>query len=170
MKIKSFMALLSSSFLTASLMFSSPVFAKNKTEDFLTTIQSQTASLSKDLRERTTVVHPLLVMSAQNLDNLNHSEQMGRLLGELISSSLSENGWIIQELQLGKDIKVSQEGKQILTSDIRQLQRDYNADYVIVSTYSKEWNKVYVTLKAVRLSDGLVVASRSFATRTDRLH
>lgn len=155
--------------LSLSLVFSPEAQARKSKDHFFDAIVSQSQALSRDLEHRVVVTRPLLVMSSQSLDNLRASQATGRLIGELVSSSLSSEGWVVQEVRLGDSLRITQEGEHILSRDLEDLRGNFDADYVVVSTFTKSFSTLYVTLKAVRLSDGVVVASRSFVTDTPRI-
>ena len=143
--------------------------ATSSDEAFYKEVTSEAQGLVQDLNDRATVTRPLLVMSSQSLDDLEKSQSVGRLIGELVSSSLSKSGYAVYEVRLGQRVRVGEEGEHILSRDFQKLQGQYSADYIIVGTHTKTFSKVYVTLKAVRLSDGLVIASRSFIARSPRI-
>lgn len=140
--------------------------AKNvPNESFFQETNSAAYSVSDQLAKRFNTDKPLLVMTAQNLNNLGESEKIGRLVGELVSSSLTRQGWRVQEVRMREDVRISSEGEHMLSRDLDKVKYSYDADIAIVSTYTQVGNQLYVTLKAVRIADGLVVAGQSFVTR-----
>ena len=149
----------------ASLLCATPAQARGKPVDafFQRTTQAVDA-LNEQLEARGRSDLPLLVTTAQNLDNISNSDSVGRLVGELVSSSLVRHGWAVQEVRLRDSLRINDEGEQLLARDIQTLRSLYGADIAVVSTYSDAGRMVYVTLKAVRLADGVIVASHSFIT------
>ena len=107
----------------------------------------------------------MLVLSAQNLDDLNRSEGLGRLVGELVQSTLVNQGYRVKEVRLRDSIRISGEGEQGLSRDLARLASEHAAEVVIVSTYSRSNRTAYVTVKAVRVADGLILASKSFTAQ-----
>lgn len=111
---------------------------------------------------------PLLVASAQDLDDLGRSERLGRLIGELVASAFSGEGYLVQEVRLRDSLRISSEGEHLLSRDLEHLESDHLADVVITSTYALAGNRAYITIKAVRLADGLVISSRSIVAEVPR--
>lgn len=142
-----------------------PASARTKERDpFFQQVNAQSVALAEDAVKKGLSREPLLVTSTQNLDQLPQSGRVGRLVGDLVSSSLSSLGFSVYEVRLGTDLHVTTEGEHLLTKNWRDIQQEYHVNYAVVSTYSKSFSKMYVTLKIIRLADGMVVASRSFVT------
>lgn len=125
------------------------------------------------------VSHPLVVASAQNNDDLSQVCPQGRLLAEMVSSRLTQQGFPVSEVKLDKDMKVSLEGETILSRDLKKLATEVEADTVVAATWTTFGKEVkvgaqggnrflaastYVTLKAVRIADGRVQGSQTFAS------
>lgn len=121
--------------------------------------------LGEQLYRRAYPARSVLVLSAQNLDDLNRSEGLGRLVGELVQSTLVNQGYRVKEVRLRDSIRISGEGEQGLSRDLARLASEHAAEVVIVSTYSRSNRTAYVTVKAVRVADGLILASKSFTAQ-----
>lgn len=121
--------------------------------------------LGEQLYRRAHPTRSVLVLSAQNLDDLNRSEGLGRLVGELVQSTLVNQGYRVKEVRLRDSIRISGEGEQGLSRDLARLASEHAAEVVIVSTYSRSNRTAYITVKAVRVADGLILASKSFTAQ-----
>src|SRR5262249_54623514 len=69
----------------------------------------------------------VLVASAANLDNLDQSSRLGRLLGEQVGARLVQRGYTVRELKLTGRIR-ERNGELMLSRGLREIQTQYNAD------------------------------------------
>lgn len=123
---------------------------------------------------------PLIVTSAQNNDRLAQVCPEGRLLADIVSSRLTQKGFPVTELRLADRLRVTAEGETLLSREVGELARSKEADVVVTATWTTvdspsaaarphpahSQSATYVTLKAVRLGDGLTLGSHTFATPT----
>lgn len=152
-------------------------------------LQSVQVSTDKLLAQMKNYSHstPVVVTSAQNNDQLNRVCPQGRVMSEIVSSRLTEKNIPVTEVRLTNLMRINPEGEMILSRELRELAQSVKADTVVAATWSTLSDSVvvpvalnygygsgatvaravpgvtYVTLKAVRLSDGLVLASDTFA-------
>lgn len=121
---------------------------------------------------------PVIVASAQNNDQLSQVCPQGRLISDIVSSRLTQHGIPVTEVRLSQKLRINSTGETILSRDLGELARSSRADAVVTATWStmsppvkqasfsggelKSAGKTYVTLKAVRVSDGLVLSSQTF--------
>jgi TolB-like protein len=121
----------------------------------------------------------MLVATLVDLNQLDRSSPFGRLVAEQLASRLVQLGVGVSELKLhGSLFMREREGEMVLAREVRDIGLAQNAETVLVGTYVDGGSKVYVTLKIVRVADGIVVAAHNFAvekvgsvetlTRTDR--
>jgi hypothetical protein len=121
---------------------------------------------------------PVIVASAQNNDQLSQVCPQGRLISDIVSSRLTQHGIPVKEVRLGQKLRINQTGETILSRDLSLLAQSSQADAVVTATWStvappvkqasftgsevRYAGTTYVTLKAIRVSDGLVLSSQTF--------
>ncbi len=106
---------------------------------------------------------PLLVATLVNIDSLNHSSRLGRLVSEQIATRLTQKGYSVIEMKLRGDVYIREgAGELLLSRDVRNLSRNYDAQVVIVGNYAVASHYVYLTLKAVTVSDNRVIAAINY--------
>jgi hypothetical protein len=138
----------------------------------LQVVQAATDRLTAQIAGQASAA-PLIVASAQNNDELAKVCPQGRVISEIVSSRLSQRGYAITELRLSNRLQISAEGETLLSREVRNLvmQTQTRADMVITPTWTAlqgvgvhgETSTLYVTVKALRVSDGLVLGSQSVA-------
>ncbi|HQR04012.1 MAG: hypothetical protein JSR19_09700 [Proteobacteria bacterium] len=106
---------------------------------------------------------PLLVATVVNIDSLNKSSRFGRLISEQIASRLTQQGFNVVEMKLRSDIYIKEgTGELLLSRDVRDLSKNYNAQVVVVGNYAVASGYVYLTLKAVTVVDNRVIAAVNY--------
>ena len=104
---------------------------------------------------------PLVVASFVSVNNLEESSSFGRMLSEQIASRLSQRGLKVIELKLRQDSIFIQEGNGefLLSRDIRELSKTYNAAAVVVGTYAEGVDRLYVSARILRPADNLIIST-----------
>jgi len=125
--------------------------------------------LIKNLSVQISSATPMMVTSFANIDNLEESSTLGRLLAEQIASRMSQKGYSVVEIKLSQDSLFIKErtGEFILSRKLGNISSQFNAHYVIVGTYSVGGASVYVSARIVRVSDNLIISSSDFKLQSD---
>lgn len=107
---------------------------------------------------------PIIVTSLVDIDNLQRSSTLGRILGEQIGSRFAQSNYPIVEVKMRPDsLTIRPEtGELILSRNMQDLSTQYDAQAVIAGTYAVAKDFVYVTLKVLRAQDGMIVYSYDF--------
>ncbi|MBS9777455.1 MAG: hypothetical protein KGV50_01710 [Gammaproteobacteria bacterium] len=106
---------------------------------------------------------PILITSVANISDLDSSSAFGLMISEQIGSRISQFGFPVVDLRTRKDIKIRENsGEFMLSRDLRKLSRQHAAGAVLVGTYAKGSNNVYVSVRLVRPDDNRVLASYDF--------
>ena len=123
-------------------------------------------------------VAPVIVASAQNNDQLSQVCPQGRLISDIVSSQLTQSGFSVTEVRLTQVLHIDKEGETILSRELDTLASAAKVNTVVTATWSTivsgptfqnssyiaSSRKTYITLKAVRITDGLVLGSQTFAS------
>lgn len=106
----------------------------------------------------------VLVATVVNLDNVKDTSTFGRLLGEFLAARLTHHGHPVVHMTVRQgSVLIKPEGEFLLSRDMRELARDYDAQAVLVSTYTVSSDKVFVSIKLVRAEDSTITAAIDFA-------
>lgn len=152
------------------------------TDPLLNSVQHAADSLATQLK-RHDMSAPVIVASAQNNDQLSQVCPQGRLISDIVSSRLTQHKFPVTEVRLTQALRINKNGETILSREIGELASAAKADTVVTATWSTlnerpvvkfanasgalesttKGGQTYVTLKAVRISDGLVLSSQTFA-------
>lgn len=143
---------------------SEPTYNSSTSENpFIVTNYSAADQLAKGLRANRQE-GPIIVATFSNVDNLVESSRLGRTLSEQIGSRLAQAGFQILEVKLRDAVYVSNErqGEFLLSREMRDISTNHKVNTVIVGTYADANSYTYVTLKAISLESGSIIASYDY--------
>jgi len=105
---------------------------------------------------------PILMTSLVSLHDLKRSSGLGRIVSEMVATGVTARGYSVVEARLTKALTISSAGEHILSSEVRELARAQKATAVIAGTYGILGDRAYVTVRLIRLSDGVIISSSDF--------
>ncbi|MDR0577810.1 MAG: hypothetical protein LBI87_09820 [Candidatus Accumulibacter sp.] len=111
----------------------------------------------------------MLVATVADINTLEQSSALGRLISEHLSSRLAQRGRNVVEMKLRNSVFVrNNQGEFLLTREIRELARAHNAGAVVVGTYTDGNTFVFVSLKLIDPASGIILAAHDYALPMDR--
>ncbi len=121
-------------------------------------------SLVQLLQNKYPADRSILVSTFSNLDNLQESSSLGRLIPQQISTSLTRSGLELIDVRLREKTVLVQEshGEFALSRKIKDVAQDNQAYAVLAGTYSVLYNRIYVNAKILRSSDGMTIAATDY--------
>ncbi|MDD3326924.1 MAG: FlgO family outer membrane protein [Zoogloea sp.] len=112
---------------------------------------------------------PFIVATLVNIDQLEQSSTLGRLISEQVASRMTQMGYGVLELKVRNGIYMKRnEGELLLTREIKEVATTHNAQAVIVGTYAESSTLVYVNLKIVNPATSVVLAAYDYALPLDK--
>jgi TolB-like protein len=112
---------------------------------------------------------PFIVATLVNIDQLEQSSTLGRLISEQVASRMTQMGYGVLELKVRNGIYMKRnEGELLLTREIKEVATTHNAQAVIVGTYAESSALVYVNLKIVNPATSVVLAAYDYALPLDK--
>ena len=106
---------------------------------------------------------PILVASLVNVDKLDESSSLGRILAEAISDRMAQLGYYINEVRLRGTMAVKEDvGQLMLSRDLRRLKSQFNAQAVVAGTYAVGKYKVHISLKLINVNNGRVISATTY--------
>lgn len=107
---------------------------------------------------------PIIVATVVDVDNLDASSTMGRMITEQVSSRLATLGYAPFELRLPGNLFVrGPSGELVLNREVTRVAQQHNAPVVVVGTFGRARYTVYVSLKAVQVSNSRILAGNDYA-------
>jgi TolB-like protein len=101
-----------------------------------------------------------------NLNGYEKTTNFGRVIGESMATSLTQhwrNKVIKMTLRENNVPIIPQNGEFLLSREIRDLAKQFDAGTVMVSSYSTAIDKVYINVELVNVDQNAVVAATMYA-------
>jgi TolB-like protein len=112
---------------------------------------------------------PFIVATLVNIDQLEQSSTLGRLISEQVASRMTQMGFGVLELKVRNGVYMKRnEGEFLLTREIKEVASMHKAQAVIVGTYAESSATVYVNLKVVDPASSIVIAAYDYALPLNR--
>jgi len=106
---------------------------------------------------------PLIVATVVNIDALDQSSTLGRLISEHVSARLSQRGFSMIEMKFRSSIYMKRgEGELVLTREIGEVARNNKAQAVVLGSYGVSGTSVYVNMKIVQPGNNTVLAAYDY--------
>ncbi len=119
--------------------------------------------LAAMLLQRTGSSSAILSTSMVRMDNLDESSPFGRIAMQQVASRVAQHGFSVVDVRLGDTLRVNQNGEFMLTRDTaRLLAQQYNAHAVLTGVYTPSGNRLFVSVRALRLSDSAIIAAYEY--------
>ena len=106
---------------------------------------------------------PLLAATFVDINNLEMSSGLGRVIGEQIGSRFAQQGFTVIEIKMRNNIFVREgSGEFALSRSVKEISQSHNAAAVIAGTYAVGRQSVFVNARLIRATDNLVLASYDY--------
>ncbi|GEK72185.1 MULTISPECIES: FlgO family outer membrane protein [Halomonas] len=103
---------------------------------------------------------PLIPTTMVDVDDLNRSSTLGRLASEIVAAELTRAGLQVREVRLGGRLYVEEHTGELMLSRLTpRLGIDQGARTLMVGTYAVGEERLYLTLRIVRVGDGNALAA-----------
>ncbi len=125
-------------------------------------------SLLEQLKYSVAPNNTLIIATLVNIDELENSSTLGRLISEQISARFTQKNYRMVELKFRHNVYMAQgQGEFMLTREIHELANTHSAQAVIVGTYAQSRDFVYINLKVIQPNTNTVLAVHDYALPLD---
>jgi TolB-like protein len=106
---------------------------------------------------------PLIMATIVNIDSLDQSSTLGRLVSEQISTRLAQGGMKMLEMKLRNSVYLKRgQGEMMLTREIGEVAQAHNAQAVVVGSYAETSDAVFINVKVVQPQNNFVLAGHDY--------
>jgi hypothetical protein len=152
-----------------SLRKKEPTYAEAAAHPFIPANRVAAEALIAQLHDRISPVQPVIVATIVNIDALDRSSTLGRLVSEQIAARFSQAGYRIIEMKFRNDVyMLRDQGELMLSREIRDIATTHDAQAVIVGTYGVSGDFVFLNLKAIQPSSNIAQATHDYALPLDQ--
>lgn len=107
---------------------------------------------------------PLLVATFVNVNSLENSSGLGRMIAEQVASRFAQEGFTVIEIRLRNNIFIKEDaGEFVLSRSVRDISQRHNASAVIAGTYAVGRHSIYINARLVRATDSLILAAYDYS-------
>ncbi len=111
---------------------------------------------------------PLIMATVVNIDALDQSSTLGRLVSEQVSTRLAQGGLRMLEMKLRTSLYTKrQQGEMMLTREVGEMAHSHNAQAVVVGSYGETTDAVFVNIKVVQPQTNQVMAATDYVLAKD---
>jgi len=113
---------------------------------------------------------PLLAATVVNIDALDSSSTLGRVISEQVSARFTLAGLRMIEMKFRNNVYMARDqGEMMLTREIRDIANSHRAQAVIVGTYAQSSEMVFVNLKVIQPETNVVLAVHDYVLPLDNM-
>jgi TolB-like protein len=111
---------------------------------------------------------PLIMATLVNIDALEQSSTLGRLLSEQITTRLVHAGVKMVEMKLRNNVYLKRNtGELMLTREIGEVALAHHAQAIVVGSYAESNQLVFVNIKVIQPNTNFVLAGYDFVLAKD---
>ncbi|WP_028101285.1 FlgO family outer membrane protein [Pseudoduganella violaceinigra] len=143
-------------------------YAETTSNQFVAANYQAADALLAQLGGRLVADKPLIMATVVNIDALDQSSTLGRLVSEQISTRLAQGGLRMLEMKLRTSVYMKrQQGEMMLTREVGEVAHNHNAQAVVVGSYAETSEAVFVNIKVVHPQTNQVLAANDFVLAKD---
>lgn len=106
---------------------------------------------------------PLIMATVVNIDSLEQTSTLGRLISEQISTRMAQGGVKMLEMKLRNNVYLKRnQGELMLTREIGEVAQTHNAQAIVVGSYAESSDTVFVNIKVIQPNTNFVLAGQDF--------
>ncbi|MDK2797418.1 MAG: hypothetical protein PWQ19_968 [Tepidiphilus sp.] len=133
---------------------------------FNAAMSSLADQIERNIRHKN-LLPAVLASTFVNLDDLDDTSPLGRLISENLIHELQVRHWNVYDIRLSKAVAVNPAGEFVLTRDPKLLEYQYLVAGVLVGTYSIANDEVFVNARVIDVNTGVVVSSGQISLPID---
>ena len=128
------------------------------------------SALLDRLQGRLALDQPLIVATVVNIDALDSSSTLGRVISEQVSARFTLAGLHMIEMKFRNNVYMARDqGEMMLTRELRDIASSHRAQAVIVGTYAQSSEMVFVNLKVIQPETNFVLAAHDYVLPLDTM-
>jgi TolB-like protein len=106
---------------------------------------------------------PLIMATIVNIDALEQTTTLGRLVSEQLSTRLAQGGLNMVEMKLRNNVYLKRnQGELMLTREIGEVATAHNAQAIVVGSYAETSDMVFINVKVIQPNTNFVLAGQDY--------
>ncbi|MDN4040133.1 FlgO family outer membrane protein [Massilia sp. YIM B02443] len=131
--------------------------------DFVSANYRAADALQTQLRGKLDGDKPLIMATIVNIDALEQSSMLGRVVSEQISTRLAQAGLPMLEMKLRNSVYLKRhQGELMLTRELGEVAGTHKAQAVVVGSYAETRDTIFINIKVIQPTTNLVLAGHDY--------
>lgn len=106
---------------------------------------------------------PLIMATIVNIDALEQTSTLGRLISEQVSTRMAQGGLSMLEMKLRNSVYLKRnQGELMLTREIGEVATAHNAQAIVVGSYAETSDMVFINIKVIQPNTNFVLAGQDY--------
>lgn len=110
----------------------------------------------------------LIVATVVNINRLDESSPLGRLISEHIAARFTQSGYRVVEAKLRNQLYMKRDtGELSLTREVREIASKHSVRAIVSGTYTDSADRVYISIKVIEIENNIALAAYDYAMEKD---
>jgi TolB-like protein len=141
-----------------------PNYATVSSNQFIASNYKAADALLAQLNGKLAGDRPLIMATVVNIDALEQTTTLGRLISEQISTRLAQGKLNMLEMKLRNNVYMKRnQGEMMLTREVSDMAQTHKAQAVVVGSYAETSDMVFVNVKVIQPNTNYVLAAHDYA-------
>ncbi|MBB3122219.1 FlgO family outer membrane protein [Pseudoduganella violacea] len=120
-------------------------------------------SLLRQLAGKLQAEQPVIMATVVNIDALEQTSTLGRLISEQVSTRMAQGGTKMLEMKLRNSVYMKRnQGELMLTRELGEVALAHKAQAIVVGSYAETSDMVFVNIKVVQPNTNYVLAGHDY--------
>ncbi|MDA3790719.1 MAG: FlgO family outer membrane protein [Desulfobacula sp.] len=141
---------------------STPLSQKTRGNNLIYDSYKIVNTLEKNLKGPISHNDTIIIASFVDISDLNESSRLGRIMAEQVGSMFAQKGYKVIEMKMRQNsifVDSENKGEFLLSREIQNISQNHNASAIVVGTYAKGYDKVYVSTRMINPNNSVVISS-----------
>lgn len=125
-------------------------------------------ALLRQLSGKLAADKPLIMATIVNIDALDQTSTLGRLVAEQVSTRMAQGGLKMLEMKLRNAVYLKRnQGEMMLTRELGEVAQSHSAQAVVVGSYAETSDMVFINVKVVQPQSNFVLAAHDYVLQKE---
>ncbi len=145
------------------------VYTPKPPTDMIKTSYAATDALVAQINKKNPAAESaLIVATVVNINRLDESAPLGRLISEHIAARFTQSGYRVVEAKLRNQLYMKRDtGELTLTREVREIASKHSVRAIVSGTYADSADQVFISIKVIEIENNIALAAYDYAIEKD---
>ncbi len=140
-----------------------PNYSAISSNQFIESNYKAADALMHQLSGKLAADKPLIMATIVNIDALEQTTTLGRLISEQLSTRMAQGGLNMLEMKLRNSVYLKRnQGELMLTREIGEVAQAHDAQAIVVGSYAETSDMVFINVKVIQPNTNFVLAGQDY--------